>query len=155
MVPASEVLTASNELRINEKTSVENAIYCIKQNSYRYGYPIDGVVFKIDNCKDYAALGATDHHFRGGLAYKFYDEEYETTLQNIEWTMGRMGILTPVAIFDPIDIDGTTVSRASLHNVSVMGELLDGTGWKGQKIWVTKRNMIIPQIEKAERDNSK
>ena len=155
MVPASEVLTASNELRINEKTSVENAIYCIKQNSYRYGYPIDGVVFKIDNCKDYAALGATDHHFRGGLAYKFYDEEYETTLQNIEWTMGRMGVLTPVAIFDPIDIDGTTVSRASLHNVSVMEELLDGTGWKGQKIWVTKRNMIIPQIEKAERDNSK
>ena len=52
MVPACEVLTASNELRINEKTSVENAIYCIKQNSYRYGYPIDGVVFKINNFKD-------------------------------------------------------------------------------------------------------
>ena len=153
MVPACEVLTASNELRVNEKTSVENAIYCIKQNSYRYGYPIDGVVFKINNCKDYAALGATDHHFRGGLAYKFYDEEYDSTLLDIEWTMGRTGQLTPVAIFEPIDIDGTTVSRASMHNISIMETLWGGVWKKGLKVSVIKANQIIPQISKVKLDN--
>lgn len=150
MVPACEVLTASNELRINEKTSVENAIYCIKKNSYRYGYPIDGVVFKIDDCKTYESLGATDHHFRGGLAYKFYDEEYSSTLLDIEWTMGRTGILTPVAIFEPVDIDGTTVSRASMHNISIMDELWGNVWHEGLTVSVIKANQIIPQIVKVE-----
>lgn len=128
-------------------TDIEKSINYIKDNTFNY--PIDGVVFKYNNCKDYNAAGRTDHHFKGGMAYKFYDEEYETYLQNIEWTMGRTGVLTPVAIFDTIDIDGTEVSRASLHNVSVMMEIL-GQPYKGQKIWVYKSNMIIPQISKAE-----
>ena len=116
------------------------------------GYPIDGVVFKYNDCKEYEAAGRTDHHFKGGLAYKFYDEEYETTLRDIEWTMGRTGQLTPVAIFDTIDVDGSEVSRASLHNISVLEDTLHGPGWYGQKIYVAKMNMIIPQIVKAEED---
>ena len=112
-------------------------------------YPIDGLVFKFDNIAYGRSLGETSHHFKNAIAYKFYDEEYETYLEDIEWTMGRTGVLTPVAVFKTIDIDGSDVSRASLHNVSVMEELLKKP-YMGQKIWVSKRNMIIPQIEKAE-----
>ena len=112
--------------------------------------PCDGLVFKYNNCKVYDAAGRTDHHFKGGLAYKFYDEEYETNLLDIEWSMGRKGVLTPVAIFEPIVIDGTEVSRASLHNVSVMYETMNGGAFVGEKISVIKSNQIIPQIVKAE-----
>lgn len=112
-------------------------------------YPIDGLVFKFDNIAYGRSLGETSHHFKNAIAYKFYDEEYETYLENVEWTMGRTGILTPVAVFKTIDIDGSDVSRASLHNVSVMEELLKKP-YINQKVWVSKRNMIIPQIEKAE-----
>lgn len=116
-------------------------------------YPIDGIVFKYNNCEEYNAAGRTDHHFKGGLAYKFYDDEYETTLRDIVYDIGRTGVLTPVAIFDSIDIDGTECSRASLHNISVLEETLHGSGWKGQKIKVFKANQIIPQISWAEEDN--
>lgn len=112
--------------------------------------PCDGLVFKYNNCKVYDAAGRTDHHFKGGLAYKFYDEEYETNLLDIEWSMGRTGVLTPVAIFEPIIIDGTEISRASLHNVSVMYETMNGGAFVGEKISVIKSNQIIPQIVKAE-----
>ena len=125
----------------------------IKNDCANYGYPIDGLVFKYDNCSEYEAAGRTDHHFKGGLAYKFYDEAYETILLDIEYTMGRTGKLTPVAILEPIDIDGTEVSRANLHNLSVLKEILHGGGWKGQKVKVAKMNMIIPQIIEAEEDN--
>ena len=116
-------------------------------------YPIDGIVFKYNNCEEYNAAGRTDHHFKGGLAYKFYDDEYETTLRDIVYDIGRTGVLTPVAIFDSIDIDGTECSRASLHNISVLEETLHGSGWQGQKIKVFKANQIIPQISWAEEDN--
>jgi DNA ligase (NAD+) len=129
---------------------LEQQIEFIKKECQDLGYPIDGMVFKLDECAEYEAAGKTDHHFKGGLAYKFYDEEYETTLKDIEWTMGRTGVLTPVAILNPVEIDGTEVSRASLHNVSVMEETLHGTGWIGQRINVAKMNMIIPQIMSAE-----
>ena len=116
-------------------------------------YPIDGVVFKFDKVSEYEAAGRTDHHFKGGLAYKFYDETYDTNLRDVEWSMGRTGILTPIALFKPIDIDGSTIERASLHNYSVLLETLHGSGWEGQKIQVFKANQIIPQIAEAEEDN--
>lgn len=133
----------------------EGAIEEIKLVCQRLSYPIDGLVFKYDTTDEYEAAGRTDHHFKGGLAYKFYDEEYETILKDIEWTMGRTGVLTPVAIFEPIDADGSEISRANLHNITIAHETLGGYafGWKGQKIWVYKANMIIPQISKAEEDN--
>ena len=130
--------------------NIDIAIEQIKLKANALGYPIDGVVFKFNQCDEYEAAGRTDHHFKGGLAYKFYDEEYETTLKNIEWSMGRSGQLTPVAIFEPIEIDGTEVSRASLHNLSVMENLL-GKPYIGQKIWVVKSNQIIPQIIRSEK----
>ena len=123
----------------------------VKDECDRLGYPIDGLVFKYDNCEEYQAAGRTDHHFKGGMAYKFYDEEYETILWNIEWSIGRTGILNPVAVFQPIEIDGSEVSRASLSNVSVMRDTLGKHPYLYEKLWVTKRNMIIPKVERAEK----
>lgn len=145
------------EVNLPEYKSIEQIMEIVKKSCYNL--PIDGLVFKYDNCDEYIAAGKTDHHFKGGLAYKFYDEEYETTLKNIEWSMGRTGVLTPVAIFKPIDIDGTEVSRANLFNLSVARETLHGTqyrlGWKGQKINVFKANQIIPQLSWSEEDDEK
>ena len=137
--------------------TIEEQIEKVKKECADLSYPIDGVVFKYDFCRAYEEAGRTDHHFKGGLAYKFYDEEYETTIEDIEWTMGRTGVLTPVAILAPIDIDGTEVSRANIHNITVAHETLGGLcfGWKGQKVWVYKANMIIPQISKAEEDDER
>lgn len=128
----------------------EKLIEELKEVAKKAGYPIDGMVLKYDNIEYGESLGATAHHWRNGIAYKFFDESVETTLKNIEWTMGRTGVLTPVAVFEPIILEGSTVERASLHNVSVMEEVL-GRPYYGQKVWVSKRNMIIPQIESAEK----
>ena len=145
------------EINLPEYETIEQIMEIVKKSSSIY--PIDGLVFKYDNCDEYIAAGKTDHHFKGGLAYKFYDEEYETTLKNIEWSMGRTGVLTPVAIFEPIEIDGTEVSRANLFNLSVARETLHGTqyrlGWEGQKINVFKANQIIPQLSWSEEDDEK
>lgn len=112
------------------------------------GFPIDGIVFKFNNCAYGRSLGETTHHFKNALAYKFYDETYWSRLLDIEWTMGRTGVLTPVAIFEPIDVDGSTVERASLHNCSIMSELFGPLGpHKYQEVEVFKANMIIPQIK--------
>ena len=113
------------------------------------GYPIDGIVFKFDDIKFGKSLGETAHHFKNAMAYKFYDETYDTVLRNIEWSMGRTGVLTPIAIFDTVDCDGAEVSRASLHNISVMYDTLH-IPFKGQKIQIYKSNMIIPQVYSAE-----
>ena len=127
--------------------SIDDTISTIQSIAQEAGYPIDGIVYKYDIISEYEAAGKTDHHFKGGLAYKFYDEEYETILRDVEWTMGRTGVLTPVALLEPINIDGSEVSRASLHNISVMDEL--GIRYQDTKVMVYKANMIIPQISKA------
>ena len=133
--------------------SLEDMIDHLKIMAEKDGYPIDGAVAKFNSISYGKSLGETSHHFKNAMAYKFYDETYPTTLTNIEWTMGRTGVLTPVAIFEPVEIDGTVVERANLHNWTVLNETLHGKGWKGQKIEVFKANMIIPQIASAEEDN--
>ena len=112
------------------------------------GYPIDGVVWKFNDVAYGETLGQTSHHFCNAVAFKAKQDEYETTLKEIEFTMGKTGVLTPVAIFEPVEIDGTTVEKASLHNLSIMKEL--GVEFIGQKINVFKANQIIPQISSAE-----
>lgn len=131
----------------------EHNIEFFKDSANRQGIPIDGLVVKYNDCRYYDSLGKTDHHFRGGMAFKFYDETYETKLIGIEWTMGRTGVLTPVAVFEPVEIDGCEVSRASLHNASILNEIL-GIPYINQPIEVYKANQIIPQIKKAEKVNN-
>ena len=129
----------------------ETVVDDLQEDNNKYcNYPIDGIVFKYNKNGDYYAAGRTDHHFRGGLAYKFYDEEYETELLDIEWSMGRTGVLTPVAVYKDIEIDGATCNRANLHNINILTGLLGDSPLVGQKIWVYKANAIIPQIAKAQ-----
>lgn len=130
---------------------IDDDINYIKKCCQVSGWPIDGVVFKLESKKLRDSLPQTSHHLGGAIAFKFYDEEYETYLQNIEWTMGRTGVLTPVAVFDPVDDGESTITRASLHNVSIMKQTLFAP-YKRQKIWVCKQNQIIPQISKASKD---
>jgi len=122
---------------------LECDIDAIKNECRDLNYPIDGIVCTINDVAYGESLGQTSHHFKNAIAYKFYDEETVTYLRDIEWSMGRTGVLTPVAIFDTIDIDGTAVSRASLHNVSILKDLELGID---DEITVYKANAIIPQI---------
>ena len=133
------------------KENPEYAINDLKDYCNNHGYPIDGIVFKFDSVSYGLSLGETSHHFKNAIAYKFYDEEYDTKLIDIEWSMGKTGVLTPIALFEPIDIDGSIITRASLHNINIMNDILGHNPHKGQPIWVTKKNMIIPQVVKADK----
>jgi DNA ligase (NAD+) len=97
------------------------------------------------------AMGVNEHDFAGGIAFKYYDALYETELTGITWSVGKSGAITPVATFKPVIIDGTTVQNASMHNISIMKKLLGENPFIGQKVWIYKANMIIPQIAKAEK----
>ena len=109
------------------------------------GLPCDGIVFKFNDIEYGKSLGATSHHFKNGVAYKRKDEVYKTELINIDWTMGKTGILTPTAVFKPVEIDGTMVERASVHNVSILTSL---DLHIGDTIEVYKANQIIPQVKR-------
>ena len=120
----------------------EYLIDCAKKLSY----PIDGLIGRFMDREYGDSLGATSHHSRAIYAFKFYDETVQARLNTIKWQVGRSGVLTPIACFDPIEIEGTTVERASLHNYSVMREILGPCAYIGEPLQVYKSNQIIPQI---------
>ena len=113
--------------------------YAIEQNDF----PSDGLVALYDDITYGESLGSTAKFPRNAFAFKWADEVRETTLREIEWSPSRTGLINPVAIFDPVELEGTTVSRASVHNVSIVKDLQLGIG---DTIQVYKANMIIPQI---------
>lgn len=121
-------------------TYIEELRYIAEQD----GIPIDGIVLTYDSIPYSISCGQTGHHFKDGLALKFEDELYETKLEDIEWTPTRFGEISPVAIFSPVEIDGSQVSRASLHNLTFIRELELHIGCR---ILISKRNMIIPHVE--------
>lgn len=106
--------------------------------------PIDGIVATYNDVAFAKTCGRTEHHYKDGLAFKFEDEKFETQLTGIEWNPTRTGVIAPVAILRPVQIDGATVSRASLHNLSFIEAL---ELMPGNRVLVSKRNMIIPHIE--------
>lgn len=119
------------------------------EQAEEYGYPIDGLVGRFNDIAYGESLGTTGHHSRAAYAFKFYDELYETRLLDIEWTMGKTSTLTPTAIFETVNIDGTDVSKASLHNVSIIKKL----GLTNNcTVRVYKANQIIPQIDSCLQD---
>ena len=120
-------------------------------SSQSYDIPSDGVVWKYDDLDYGKSLGRTSHHFNWAVAWKPEIETFETKLLDIDWTMGRTGVLTPVAVFEPVDDGESVIERASLHNLSIMKELL-GAPYVGQKIEIYKANMIIPQVYKADKN---
>ena len=128
----------------------DDDVELLKEECKFLDYPIDGLVLKINDIKKYRSLGSNDHHPLGGIAFKFYDELFDTELEDIIWSNAKTGIITPIAKFKPVEIDGTYVSKASLHNLSIMKDIL-GSPYAGQKIRVFKANMIIPQVASAEK----
>ena len=142
-------------ITINEFNQLQTHIDNFINIAEKENLPQDGVVFKFEDVEYGKSLGRTTDYFNNGIAYKVYNKSIETELIDIEYTMGKTGILTPTAVFKPIEIEGTIVERASLHNISVMKEIM-GRSWKGQHIGVFKANLIIPQIRWAEQfDSSK
>ena len=130
---------------------ISHSIDVMKKWAKDNSYPIDGCVFAYDDIAYGDSLGATGHHLRSQYAYKFYDELYETKLIDIEWTMGKTNTLTPTAVFQTVQIDGTDVSKASLHNISIIKKL----GLTNHcTCFVYKANAIIPQIDSCLKDGA-
>ena len=123
--------------------TIEAYIHWLKSSCESLHMPIDGMVGMFNDIKYGESLGMTGHHPKHSLAFKFYQEENETTLKDIEWATSRTGQVNPVAVFEPVEIDGTTVSRATLNNVSCIKDLELGIG---DTITVIKSNQIIPMV---------
>ena len=131
------------EYRIADEGSMEAAVQYFSEKIDTYKYPSDGLVIIYDDIAYGRSLGRTAKFPRNSIAFKWADEMEETRLTDIEWSTSRTGLINPIALFEPVELEGTTVSRASVHNISVMRELKLG---KGDRIKVYKANMIIPQI---------
>lgn len=131
------------EYRVVTRNSMEDAVKYFAEKIQTYDYPSDGLVLMFDDIEYGLSLGTTAKFPRNGIAFKWEDEQAETTLKYIEWSPSRTGLINPVAVFEPVELEGTTVSRASVHNISIMEELELGSG---DRIKVYKANMIIPQI---------
>jgi DNA ligase (NAD+) len=128
--------------RVNAKNILE-AIADYEERIKTYEIPSDGLVLIYDDIEYGRSLGRTAKFPRDSIAFKWADEVRETSLKEIEWSPSRTGLINPVAIFEPVELEGTTVSRASVHNISILRGLKLGIG---DKITVYKANMIIPQI---------
>lgn len=131
------------EYKVVTADNLEEAIQWFASQIEKNEYPSDGLVALYDDIAYGRSLGQTAKFPRDSMAFKWADEIRETTLKEIEWSPSRTGLINPVAIFDPVELEGTTVSRASVHNISIMRGLELGVG---DTIEVYKANMIIPQI---------
>ena len=125
------------------RDTVEDEVAKFSSKISENDFPSDGLVLTYDDIAYGRSLGRTAKFPRDSFAFKWQDEIRETVLREIEWSPSRTGLINPVAIFDPVELEGTTVSRASVHNISIMEELELGIG---DRIEVYKANMIIPQI---------
>ena len=125
------------------RDSLEAEVRTYEKRIKSYDIPSDGLVLQFNDIAYGNSLGKTAKFPRHSIAFKWKDETAETTLREIEWSASRTGLINPIAIFDPVELEGTTVTRASVHNVSIMRGLKLGVG---DKIKVYKANMIIPQI---------
>lgn len=125
------------------RENIMETIEWFAQEIVKNDFPSDGLVLTYNDMVYGRSLGQTAKFPRDSLAFKWADQKEETTLRSIEWSASRTGLINPVAVFDPVQLEGTTVKRASVHNISIMRELKLGIG---DRITVYKANMIIPQI---------
>ena len=126
-----------------DRDSILEAIEGFAERVENYDIPSDGLVLVLNDIAYGESLGRTSKFPRDSIAFKWADELKETTLLEIEWSASRTGLINPVAIFEPVELEGTTVSRASVHNISIVRALKLGLG---DRVTVYKANMIIPQI---------
>lgn len=131
------------EYKFTNRASLANDIADFESRIADNDIPSDGLVLLLDDIALGERLGSTAKFPRNAMAFKWSDERQTTKLKYIEWSPSRTGLINPVAVFEPVELEGTTVSRASLHNVSIFEELMLGVG---DEISVYKANMIIPQV---------
>ena len=131
------------EYHVVTKETLEAAVMQMQQQIKTNDFPSDGLVLAYNDVAYGKSLGMTGKFPRHSMAFKWKDELAETTLRSVEWSASRTGLINPIAVFDPVELEGTTVSRASIHNVSVAESLKLGIG---DTLTVYKANMIIPQI---------
>lgn len=131
------------DYKVVTKDTLPEAVQEFAEAVADYDVPSDGLVLLFDDISYGESLGRTSKFPRNSIAFKWADEIRETRLREIEWSPSRTGLINPVAIFEPVELEGTTVSRASVHNLSIMEALALG---EGDEITVYKANMIIPQI---------
>ena len=136
---------------LDESSDLEFVLNSLRESAKQQMFPIDGVVIKYNDIKYGKSLGATEHHFRNAVAYKFEDDRYPTKLKSVTWQVGKTGIITPVANFEPVDVAGVEVEKASLHNISIMKQL--GLT-NGCTVYTYRANDVIPQIDYADNDGN-
>ena len=131
------------ESKIVTSDNIEESVKDFEKRIENNSFASDGLVLTYNSIAYSNSLGETSKFPKDSIAFKWKDETAETVLREIDWSTSRTGLINPVAVFDPVELEGTTVNRASLHNLSIMEELKIGIG---DKILVYKANMIIPQI---------
>lgn len=125
------------------KEELENILDDIRTYAYEDNIPYDGAVMAVDDYKIADSMGRTDKFFRHSMAYKYEDELFETVLTDIEWNTSRTGLINPVAIFEPVDLNGAITTRATLHNITYIKDMMLGIG---DRIRVYRSNMVIPKV---------
>ena len=145
VVPFWFVPKSSVALNPENLQGIQGSIDYVFDYALDNGYPTDGIVFKFNDIEYGKSLGKTEHHFKNGIAYKRKDNTYKTELIDIDWTCGKTGVITPTAVFKTVDIGGSSVSRASVHNISILTKL---DLHIGDTIEVFKANDIIPQVKR-------
>ena len=138
-----EIIPILKSPRINQKEELVILLNQIRESANSHNIPYDGAVMAVDDYKIADSMGRTDKFFRHSMAYKYEDELFETVLTDIEWNTSKTGLINPVAIFEPVDLNGAITTRATLHNITYIKDMLLGVG---DRIRVYRSNMVIPKV---------
>lgn len=138
-----EIIPILKSPRINQKKELVILLNQIRESANSHNIPYDGAVMAIDDYKIAKSMGRTDKFFRHSMAYKYEDELFETVLTDIEWNTSKTGLINPVAIFEPVDLNGAITTRATLHNITYIKDMMLGIG---DRIRVYRSNMVIPKV---------
>lgn len=138
-----EIILILKSPRINQKKELTILLNHIRESADSHNIPYDGAVMAVDDYKIADSMGRTDKFFRHSMAYKYEDELFETVLTDIEWNTSKTGLINPVAIFNPVDLNGAITTRATLHNITYIKDMMLGIG---DRIRVYRSNMVIPKV---------
>lgn len=138
-----EIIPILKSPRINQKEELVILLNQIRELANSHNIPYDGAVMAVDDYKIADSMGRTDKFFRHSMAYKYEDELFETVLTDIKWNTSKTGLINPVAIFEPVDLNGAITTRATLHNITYIKDMKLGIG---DRIRVYRSNMVIPKV---------
>lgn len=138
-----EIIPILKSPRINQNEELTILLNHIRESANSHNIPYDGAVVAVDDYKIAESMGRTDKFFRHSMAYKYEDELFKTVLTDIEWNTSKTGLINPVAIFEPVDLNGAITTRATLHNITYIKDMMLGVG---DRIRVYRSNMVIPKV---------